>query len=63
MTTPAQCRAGRRRLENLKDAMIEDILSLTDEEVIAELIEDGEDPVEIAARMRRLIEAALARVR
>jgi hypothetical protein len=43
--------------------MIEDILSLTDEEVIAELIEDGEDPVEIAARMRRLIEAALARVR
>jgi hypothetical protein len=56
--TPAQ-----RQLENLKDAMIEDILSLTDEEVIAELIEDGKDPAEVAARMRRLIEAALAKVR
>jgi hypothetical protein len=52
-----------RQLENLEDAMVEDILSLSDEEIIAEVIEDGEDPVEIAARVRRLFDAALAKVR
>jgi hypothetical protein len=57
MITPA------RQLENLEDAMIEDILALSDEEILAEVIENGEDPAEIAARMRRIFEAALAKVR
>jgi hypothetical protein len=52
---------ARKQLENLEDAMVEDILSLTDEGIIAEVIEDGEDPAEIAARMRRLFDAALAK--
>jgi hypothetical protein len=42
--------------------MIEDILSLSDEEILAEAIEDGEDPAEIAAEGRRLFEAALAKI-
>jgi hypothetical protein len=50
----------RKALESLKDAMVEDILSLSDKEVLAEAVEDGEDPAEIAARMRRLFDDALA---
>jgi hypothetical protein len=45
--------------------MVEDILSLSDEEILAEVIEDGEDPAEIAARMRRIFErqAGITRMR
>jgi hypothetical protein len=53
---PPQARSTKRLMTWHR----EDILSLTDEEIIAKAIEDGENPAEIAARMRRLFEAALA---
>lgn len=47
---------ARKQLDNLADAMVEDILSMTDEEIRAELIEDGEDLEEIGAKVRRQID-------
>lgn len=42
----------KNALDHLNDALVEDILSLTDEEILAEVIEDGGDPKVIADRMR-----------
>lgn len=53
----------RQRLENFEDAMVEDILSLSNEEILAEVREDGEDPVEVAGAMIRIFEAARAQCR
>jgi hypothetical protein len=48
-----------KQLQNLEDAMIEDILSLSDGEILAEVREDGEDPAEIAGAMTRIFEAVV----
>lgn len=53
----------RRAMQNLAEFLVEDILSLTDEEVIAEIIEDGGDPDKIATDMRLMFERVWAEVR
>ena len=47
---------ARKQLQNLEDAMIEDIMSLSEEELRAEMIEDGFDPDAEIARIKALIE-------
>jgi hypothetical protein len=48
----------RDALRRLADELVEDILAATDEELLAEVAEDQEDPEKIAADMRRLFEQA-----
>ena len=50
---------ARKALDNLANALVEDILALSDEEVLAEFIEDGGDPEALAARMRGIFERAV----
>lgn len=50
---------ARQQLDNLTDAMIEDIMGLSDEEILAELREDGIDPDAQAADMRKLVDRAV----
>lgn len=45
----------RLALERLAAAIIDDIMSMTDEELLAEVEEDGEDPQEIARITRSLL--------
>ena len=47
-------------LDNLADALAEDILSMSDEEFLAECVEDGDDPAELAAECERAAERAVA---
>lgn len=54
---------ARARLENLTDALVDDIMSLSDGELEAELREDGLDPTEEAERVRKLIDQAIERHR
>ena len=49
----------REALDNLDKHMVEDILAATDEEIEAELIEDGLDPDEVAAKGKRLLAKAI----
>lgn len=53
----------RTALDRLADAFVEDILSMTDEEIIAECIEDGRDPEQVAVEGHRIFERALEQVR
>jgi hypothetical protein len=46
-------------LQRLTDALVEDILSLSDEEVLQECRDQGLDPDEEAAKMRALFEQAV----
>jgi len=39
-----------QRIRNLQDALIEDILAASDEEIMAECVEDGIDPEAVAKR-------------
>lgn len=39
----------RKALDNLTDALVDDILDATDEEIRAEVFEDGDDPDELAS--------------
>jgi hypothetical protein len=50
-----------QRLRNLADALADDILTMSDGQITAELIEDGQDPREIADRMRAIFRDAIAR--
>ena len=59
---PGGRQSAAQALSNLSDALVEDILSLSDDEVIAEVLENGEGPEEIAQRMRKLYERARSRV-
>lgn len=47
---------ARARLQNLADALVDDILSLSDEEILAKAREDGLDPEQEAARLRKMFE-------
>jgi hypothetical protein len=49
----------RKALDRLADAMCEDIMAMTDEEILAEFAEDVGDPHEYAAKMRALFEDAI----
>lgn len=53
---PAGPLPNRKALDNLADALVEDILSLSDEEILAEFREDGIDLEQNAAEMRALFE-------
>lgn len=48
--------------EQLREAEIERILAMTDEEILAECVARGEDPEEIAGRGRCIFERAVAQV-
>lgn len=50
---------ARQQLDNLTDALVEDLMSLSDGELLAECIEDGEDPEQIATDMRKLVDRAV----
>lgn len=45
-------------LHNITDAMVENIINTSDEEILAEIIEDGKDPKEIANKIRNIITKA-----
>jgi hypothetical protein len=47
------------RLDNLADAMVEDLLSMSDEEIAAEAVEDGVDMAAEAARTRKVVGRAM----
>ena len=53
---------AKQQLQNLTDALVEDIMSMTDDEILAECIEDGEDPDEIVKRMQDMIDVLLDRM-
>lgn len=46
-------------LQRITDALCEDILTMSDEEVLQELRDQGLDPDEEAAKMRALFEQAV----
>lgn len=48
----------KKQLENLTNAMIDDIIDMSDEEIIREVIEDGKDPKEEADKIREIINNA-----
>jgi len=48
-------------LEHLTEALVEDILNTPDEDLIAEMLADGEDPAFAAAATRELFEQAVAK--
>jgi hypothetical protein len=48
--------SDREALDRLGDALVEDILAASDEEILAETKQDGEDPESVAAAMRALFE-------
>lgn len=50
---------ARKALDNLAEFLIEDIMSMSDEEILAECREDGDDIEEIAARMRTIFDSAV----
>lgn len=54
---------ARQMLDNLTDMMVEDIMALSDDELRAEIIEDGGDPDEIAARGDEILRKAIAEAR
>jgi len=49
----------RTALERLNDASVEDILATSDETILAEVRQDGQDPERIAAVTRELFEKAI----
>lgn len=53
---------ARSALDRLEDALVEDILNASDEDILAEIREDGgEDPAAIAAEVQAIFAAALNR--
>lgn len=59
MTDPKSDRAA---LDRLADALAEDILSASDQDILTEVKEDGEDPAAIAAEVQTVFENAKAKV-
>jgi hypothetical protein len=56
MKTP---RRGRDAYARLVDALVEDVLSMSDDQIAAEIRERGEDPAAVAARARAVFEKAV----
>ena len=48
--------SDRQKLQNLVDGLVDDIMSLSDEEILAEAREDGLDPEQEADRLRKMLE-------
>jgi hypothetical protein len=51
---------ARQALDRLVDALVEDILNMSDEEILAEFREDHGDPERHVAEMRALVEKSVA---
>jgi hypothetical protein len=49
----------RQKLDNLEAALVEDILAMSDDELLAELKENGEDPDEYARMGAEILETAI----
>lgn len=47
---------ARQQLDNLTNVLVEDIMSLSEDELRAEIIEDGEDPDMVVSHVTSLIE-------
>jgi hypothetical protein len=52
-------KSAREALDRLADAFVEDILNMSDEEILAEFREDHGDPDQHADKMRELIEESV----
>lgn len=52
---------AERRIANLFESFADDVERMSDEELIVECIEDGDDPTEIAERTRKLLVDAVGR--
>lgn len=52
-----------RKLEALRESMLEDIAAMSDEELLAEMRENGLDPTEIAQKLRMNALALIAKER
>ena len=52
----------RNALDRLADALVDDILNASDEEVLAEAEEDGIDPAKLAGHLREVFERAATEV-
>ena len=50
-----------QELDRPAGALAEDILNASDQDILAEVKEDGEDPAVIAAEMRAVFDRALAK--
>lgn len=50
----------RKSRKCLTDIMVEDILEMSDEEIIQEMIDRGKDPAAEAARIKAIIDKAVA---
>ena len=48
----------RNALDRLADALVDDILNASDEEVLAEAEEDGIDPAKLSGHLREVFERA-----
>ena len=48
-------RYDRHAAQRIADFIVEDILETSDKEILAEAIEDGIDPEELAATIRELV--------
>ncbi len=58
MTAPED--KNRGALERLDDALVEDIIAASDDDILAEAKQDGTHPEDVAASMRDLFEATIA---
>ena len=55
--------SGKRDgFDRLPDFLVEDILETSDEQIIADAIEDGEDPEAIAEHGRKLLDKVIASI-
>lgn len=52
--------SARKALDRLADALVEDIMNLSDEEIMEEFREDHGDPERHIAEMRALVEKSVA---
>jgi hypothetical protein len=60
MATMSSKKQGAEELSNLEDALLENILATSGEDLRAELKEQGEDPVKVAAAVKDALKTALA---
>lgn len=52
-----------KQLDRLTDFLVQDILEMSDEEIIQEMIEDGIDPEQEGVRMREIIDKAVEKAK
>ena len=50
---------AKQKLRNLETALVDDIMEMSEEELVAELKEDGLDPDEMVARVKEIFRKAI----